>query len=59
MHEKITSLKIKKAKELLIDSSLPLKEIAFQSGFNNIQYMNKVIKDETGKTPKQFRLGKS
>lgn len=55
VHETITTVKFKKACELLKESSLSIQDISFKCGFNTVQYMSKVIKDRTGKTPKSIR----
>ncbi|MDD7985260.1 XylR family transcriptional regulator [Lentisphaera marina] len=56
VHERINDFKIKKAKDLLIGTQLSINEIAFKTGFNTVQYMSKVIKDNCGKSPKEIRL---
>ena len=51
----IRSLRIKKAKELLINKNDPVSEVAYQVGFTDYNYFIKVFKSETGFTPVQFR----
>ena len=53
VHERINDFKIKKAKDLLINTQLSINEIAFKAGFNTVQYMSKVIKDNCGKALKR------
>jgi len=48
-------LKFEKAKELLINSDLKAKEIAYQLGFESDYYFCKFFKQKTGFTPLQFR----
>ena len=48
-------LKINKAKELLLNTNKPQKEIAFEIGFDSNYYFNRLFKQKTGMTPKQYR----
>ncbi|MDF1573387.1 MAG: AraC family transcriptional regulator [Bacteroidales bacterium] len=49
-------LKIIRAKELLINTNLPIKEIADILGFQSTYYFSRVFKDKTGRTPSQLRI---
>ncbi len=51
----IAQLKIQKAKELLSVTNSPVKEIAFDLGFESIDYFSTQFKKQTGQTPTQFR----
>ncbi|MDH6313111.1 AraC-like DNA-binding protein [Parabacteroides sp. PFB2-10] len=51
----ITELRIQKSKELLTNTTLANKEIAFDSGFDNADYFCTVFKRKTGLTPHQYR----
>jgi YesN/AraC family two-component response regulator len=51
----INNLKIKKALELLKDTDLPIKEIAYKVGYNNLNYFYKNFKTYTGTTPKIYK----
>jgi len=48
-------LKIQKAKELLMDPGLSIKEIAFQLNFNSHYHFSNIFKEKTGMSPSQFR----
>ena len=48
-------LKIQKGKELLLNTSLSAKEIAFKMGFENHEYFFTVFRKKTGMTPTQYR----
>lgn len=48
-------LKIEKAKELLINTELKAKEIAFKMGFDSDYYFCRLFKQKTGISPIQFR----
>lgn len=47
--------RIKLAKNLIRNSNDKLREIAFQSGFNNVSYFNRQFKKIEKITPKQYR----
>ncbi len=51
----IAQLKIQKTKELLSATNKPVKEIAFDLGFESIDYFSTQFKKQTGQTPTQFR----
>ena len=48
-------LRVNKAKDLLIASNLPLKEIAHNLGFETTDYFLRLFKQKTGFTPSEFR----
>ena len=48
-------LKMNKSKELLTNTTLHCKEIAFELGFETPAYFNIVFKKKTGMTPNQYR----
>ena len=47
--------RIKMAKEMLMRGNLSVREIAEALGYSNVGYFDRVFKNETGYTPKQFR----
>lgn len=51
----IQELKIQKSKELLTNTSLPIKEIAFQMGFENQEYFFTAFKKKNKTTPYEYR----
>lgn len=51
----ITRLRMTHAKELLAATSLPLKDICDQVGYNDYFYFDKVFKKNVGCTPSEFR----
>ena len=51
----IRSVQLKRVKQLLAESDLPLNEIASLAGYTHPEYMSVVFKRETGQTPGQFR----
>ena len=56
VHNEIAKIQLKKACELLVETTLPLKTVAEKSGFSTVQYMTMKVKEKTGKTPKNYRL---
>ncbi|WP_297086319.1 AraC family transcriptional regulator [uncultured Draconibacterium sp.] len=49
-------LKIEKAKNMLVQTKLTSKQIAFEIGFESDYYFCRLFKQKTGFTPKKFRL---
>ncbi len=54
--EFIHEIHIKQIKRLLINTTLPIKEIAYQSGFIETTNFYKYFKRQVSKTPEQFRV---
>lgn len=52
----ISQTRAKEVKQALLDSDLPLIDIAIMCGFPSVKSMNKVFKDLYHITPSQFRL---
>ena len=50
----IQQYRVDKAKELLVNSDLPVDEVAVKVGFANASYFCKVFKSLTGATPSEF-----
>ena len=53
--ERIKLLKIERSKELLMQSAMPIKEIAYACGFENEYYFSNFFKKNTGLSPTEFR----
>jgi two-component system, response regulator YesN len=51
----VISLRIKKAEDLLANTSLKVYEVAHKSGFNDVKYFSKLFKKLTGFSPVEFR----
>ncbi|MCM8538968.1 MAG: DNA-binding transcriptional regulator [Lentisphaeraceae bacterium] len=56
VHHEIAKVQIKRALNLLVETSLPLKTVAERAGFSTVQYMTMKVKEKTGKTPKNYRM---
>ena len=55
MYEYLTQLRVQKARELLLQTKLPLYEIASRVGYESDISFTKVFKKLTGRTPTQIR----
>lgn len=53
--EYVTRRRIQRAKELLISTSLPINEIAEESGYKTAKYFIKIFRDLEGMTPSAYR----
>lgn len=53
--EIITGIVLMDIKAQLKSTDLPIKEIAFSLGFNNMSFFNRYFKRHTGMTPQEFR----
>lgn len=51
----INSVRLNKAKELLLSDSFSIYEISLMCGFENHHYFSKIFKEETNMTPSKFR----
>jgi LacI family transcriptional regulator len=54
-HDEITRVQLRRVKELLAETDLPLAEIADRTGFRYVEYLSAVFKNKTGMPPGQFR----
>ena len=55
LHQEVQRVRIDKAKSMLLETNLPIKQIAVQSGFKNVQYMTRVFKAAVGESPAAYR----
>lgn len=53
--EFLRHFRIEKAKRLLLYTSLPITEIAYEVGYNNSQYFSKIFSQVEGMEPRAFR----
>lgn len=51
----VNNLRIKKARELLKEGNLPIKEVAYKVGYNNLNYFYRIFKKNTNVTPSMFK----
>jgi two-component system response regulator YesN len=53
--EYLTKCRLAKAKELLERTNLPVQEVAFQTGYPNLTYFNRIFRRTTAQTPGAYR----
>ena len=51
----LTKYRIIVAKKQLAFTQVPIKDIAFRTGFKTVQHFGRVFKERTAMTPAQFR----
>jgi len=51
------TLRIRQAKDLLINTNLSIKEISYRLGFESIFYFSRVFKSKTGINPTEYKNG--
>lgn len=54
-HEEILRVQMDRVKQLLVETDLPLAEVAERAGFAHVEYLSVVFKRETGIPPSAFR----
>jgi LacI family transcriptional regulator len=54
-HDEIERLRLSIARDLLQQTSLPLKQVARRAGYNNVQYMTMVFRRQIDDTPASVR----
>lgn len=54
-HQYYLDMKIIRAKELILNTNLSIKEIAFSLGFESIHYFSRLFKNKVGRAPTEFR----
>lgn len=55
VHEEIVETRVRRAKQLLVETNLSLSQIAECIGIGNPEYFGVVFKSKTGQTPMHFR----
>lgn len=51
----LTTLKMKRAKELLLDENISISQIAFEIGYDDANYFSNVFRKEVGMSPTMYR----
>jgi len=54
-HEEIVRVQLKRVKELLVGTDLPLAEVAARAGFAHVEYLSVVFKNKVGIPPSRYR----
>jgi LacI family transcriptional regulator len=55
IHAEVRRVQIDRAKQLIADTDLPLKQVALKAGFQYVQYMTRTFRRCVGQTPAEFR----
>jgi LacI family transcriptional regulator len=56
-HEEIALVQLRRVKELLAQTDLPLATVARRAGFKHVAYLCALFKKRTGMTPGEYRTG--
>jgi LacI family transcriptional regulator len=59
IHQEIHRVRIERAKTLLVETDLPIKQVAQQAGFKTVQYLTRVFRAVAGQPPAAFRRGRA
>lgn len=55
--EYLTRVRIEKAKEMLKDPNLSIKEVSIKSGYSDPNYFSRIFKKQTDMTPREYKAG--
>jgi LacI family transcriptional regulator len=55
IRDEIERVRLNWAKQLLVETNLPVQKIADNAGFNSVSYLSKVFRRATGTTLTQYR----
>jgi LacI family transcriptional regulator len=55
VYQEIQRVRIERIKTLLLETDVPIKQIAARCGFSYVQYMTRAFRQATGQTPAEFR----
>ena len=55
----LNTIRLTEVKRLLLETQLPISDIAYMTGYNNIPHFNRVFKKETNASPKEYRESQS
>ena len=50
--------RLSKSESMLLTSELPISDIAYQSGFQELSYFSKIFREKNGVTPSEYRRSK-
>ena len=53
--EYLRTLRLHKAKELLLTSTLNVTQVCYDVGFNNLSHFSRIFTEEFGRKPSDFR----
>jgi len=55
LNRRLTQLRMEKARELLLNSTLPITHIALEVGYSSFSHFTRLFKREIGVTPTDYR----
>ena len=55
LHEELIRARVARAERLLVDTDLPIAEVASRAGFNYPEYLGRVFRQRHGCSPREFR----
>lgn len=55
LHQYVTRLRVRRMAQLLVTTSLPLADIALETGLPDVRNLSRIFKGETGCTPMEYR----
>ena len=58
IHTYIQQLRLEKAKQLLLTTSMPVTDITYHIGYSHVTHFTTLFKKEVGVTPTEFRNNK-
>jgi AraC-like DNA-binding protein len=58
IHSYIQQLRIEKAKQLLLTTTMPVTDITYHIGYSHVAHFTTLFKKEVGVTPTEFRNNK-
>lgn len=59
IHQEIHRVRVERARDLLAHSTMPIKQVAHESGFSGVQYLTRVFRQATGETPAHYRRARA
>jgi LacI family transcriptional regulator len=55
IHDVIQQTMLSRARQLIVEDNLPLKEVAHRAGFAHVQHLSNVFRRREGRSPGEFR----
>jgi LacI family transcriptional regulator len=53
--DELRRVRVERVRQLLSDTDLPIKQVAYRAGFRQVEYMTRVFHREVGQTPAEYR----
>lgn len=58
LHQRLSELRLQRARELLLESTMAITQIAQEAGFQSFSHFTSTFKADVGVTPSKFRLSR-